>query len=118
MGDALDISKYIEERDDYIMWRLEERLGAQRDLLQQKLCEQEFQRPTNGIFHLKDNEFIKRNGDVIEYITCASQRATILEDSTKIFEDITIPIEICYICSRRKYNTDISKTYLYHDSIH
>ena len=29
MGDDLDISKYIKGRDDFIMWRLEERLGAQ-----------------------------------------------------------------------------------------
>ena len=70
MGDDLDISKYIEERDDYIMWRLEEMLGAKGDLLQQKLCKQEFQRPANGIFCLKDNQIVKLNGAVIEYITC------------------------------------------------
>ena len=65
MGDDLDISKYIKERDDFIKWIFEERLRAQGDQLKRKMCEQEFQKPTNGIFHLKDNEFIKCNGEVI-----------------------------------------------------
>ena len=33
MGEDLDLSKYFKERDDFIMWRLEERLGAQGDQL-------------------------------------------------------------------------------------
>ena len=33
MGDDLDISKYIKEQDDFIMWSLEERLGAQGNQL-------------------------------------------------------------------------------------
>ena len=35
-------------------------------------------------------EFVKRNGDVIEYITCTAQEVTIHEGSTKCFEDIPI----------------------------
>ena len=65
MGNDLDISKYIKEKDDFIMWRLEERLGAQGDQLQKKMCEQNFQASTNVIFHVNGNEFIKRNCNVI-----------------------------------------------------
>ena len=63
MDDDLDISKYIKEWDDFIIWRLKERLGAQGDQLCQKMCKQEFLHPSGGVFHLKDNEFFKHNGD-------------------------------------------------------
>ena len=85
MDNDLDISKYIKEQDDFIMWRLEERLGAQGNQLLGKMYEQEFQRLSNRIFHLKDNEFVKHNGDVIEYITCTPCTGRMLLSALKIF---------------------------------
>ena len=39
---------------------------------------------------MRDNEFVKCNGDMIEYIMCTAREETIPEDSTKCFEDIPI----------------------------
>ena len=72
------------------MWRLEERLGAQGDQLQWKMCEQEFQKSTYDIFHVRDNEFVKHKGNMIKYIKCAALEATIHEEATKCFEDSPI----------------------------
>ena len=45
MGDDLDISKYIKERDDFIMWGFEERLGHKETNFSRRCANKSFINP-------------------------------------------------------------------------
>ena len=91
MTTDVDITEFVEARDDYLMWTIEKKLESQNKGLLQHMCLQDTRHHTNGnLIHIKDNHFIKRNGDAIEYIQCSQRSGRIREDALLCYDQIPI----------------------------
>ena len=87
----LDVIDFISARDDYIVFFMEGLLQQQQQNVIDKLCHRSMTQQSNEILQVADsNEFIRRNGDVIEHFHCAMKVAAIADDATSCYADIPL----------------------------
>ena len=91
MTSDVDISEFIAGRDDYILWTTEKRTETQTKNLLQHMCQQDMRHPASGsLVHIKEQHFLKRNGDVVEHIQCSPRTGRIREDAPLCYDQIPI----------------------------
>ena len=90
MKDDADITLFIKARDDYIAYKLEQRIAKQEAQIQSRTCYDSLRDQQNGLIQLDGPYFLKRNGDTVEHFKCKERKAPILD--LEVCHD-TIPIE-------------------------
>ena len=91
MGNDLDLEVYIKGRDDYLMFKLEEKINMEDGILKKKSCEDSIthQLDQGELIHIEDNTFMKRNGDTVEKFRC-KQNIGILTEMEACYDAIPI----------------------------
>ena len=85
--DILDIQNYINNRDNYITYTMEERLNQLQQKTQSNFCQLRYQ--TEQIIQVESNLFAKITGDTVLVFGCLSKKAKI-ETLTTCMADIPI----------------------------
>ena len=88
--DDLDVIDFITARDDYIVFFVEGLMTQQQQQITDKLCHTSMTQKHNEIIQVKDDEFVRRNGDVIEHFHCKRKVNSIADDATSCYVDIPL----------------------------
>ena len=106
LQDDLDVIDFISARDDYIMFFVEGLLVQQQQKVTDKLCHRSMTQQSNEIIQVTDDEFIRRNGDVVEHFHCARKVAAIADDATSCYADI--PLKEGFVKAHNRLFTEYS----------
>ena len=73
----IDLTLFSDQKDDYIVYTLEQAAGKLRTNINKKLCTNRYSIETNGIIPINKNEFAKRRGDILFIFTCPEKMGKI-----------------------------------------
>ena len=87
MQGDVEISDFLNNRDDYLGFQLEHRLAEQDIQMNRKLCQNDMRTPQ--MFRITGRQFVKRNGDTIERFECEEKIGQI-KSSNICYEDVPL----------------------------
>ena len=90
MKNDADITTFIKARDDYIAYELERRIEDQENQVQSRICYDTLNDRQNELVQLDGANFIRRNGDAVEYVECKSKKGKLLDNLQLCYDAIPI----------------------------
>ena len=90
MKDDADITTFIKARDDYIAYELERRIAEQENQVQSRICYDSLSDKQNELVQLDGANFIRRNGDAVEYVKCKAKKGKLLDNLQLCYDSIPI----------------------------
>ena len=90
MKDDADITTFIKARDDYIQFELERRIEEEGNKAQTRICHESLRDQQNELVQLDKANFIRRNGDAVEYVKCKAKKGQLLDNLQLCYDAIPI----------------------------
>ena len=90
MKNDADITTFIKARDDYIAYELERRIAEQENQVQSRICHDSLRDKQNELVQLDGANFIRRNGDAVEYVKCKAKKGQLLDNLQLCYDSIPI----------------------------
>ena len=73
----IDLTLFTDQKDDYIVYKLEQAAGKLKNNMNKKLCNNRYSTFTNGIVPMNEDRFAKRIGDILYTFTCPEKMGKI-----------------------------------------